>query len=162
NFIRTLKEKRKEVRGQQFVDGAEGRLVRHSDLSLSKSDIFLANSLVERLRLSDIVAHFKGRDPKLTKVCVDLTNQEEIVKFPAKELTVETKVGRTAQVFTVLNRPQYSELNKFAERGWKEAKSVCLNLHIRSYVPVHTPLYAFCVIMWGHSSDAKIASLCGA
>nr|QWS70116.1 polyprotein [Artichoke Italian latent virus] len=161
-FIKMLKDKRKEVRGKEFAEGSEGRLVRSSDLTLSKDDVFLSGGLFERFRKSGIVQSFKGKDPKLTKVCVDLTNSQEIIKYPVKEMCSDSSGIHTGQVFTVLNRPLYNALNKLAESGWKEAKSVCLNLHIRSYVPVHTPLYAFCVIMWGHSSDAETASLCGA
>nr|UFZ14350.1 polyprotein [Beet ringspot virus] len=161
-FIKMLKEKRKEVRGKEFAEGSEGRLVRASDLTLSREDVFLSGGLFEKFRKSGIVQTFKGKDPKLTKVCVDLTNSQEIIKYPSKEMCSDSSGVHTGQVFTVLNRPLYNELNKLAESGWKEAKSVCLNLHIRSYVPVHTPLYAFCVIMWGHSSDAETASLCGA
>ncbi|AAQ56596.1 p2 protein [Grapevine Anatolian ringspot virus] len=161
-FVKMLKEKRKEVRGNEFVSGSEGRLVRSSDLTLDKRDVFLSNSILENLKKAGIVKSFVGKDPKLTKVCVDMTNQQEIVRYPSKEMCSDTSGVYTGQVFTVLNRPQFKELNKLAEAGWKEAKSVCLNLHIRSYVPVHTPLYVFCVIMWGHSSDAETASLCGA
>nr|QJX15639.1 polyprotein 2 [Red clover nepovirus A] len=162
SFIRMLRDKRKEVRGKEFKNGSEGRLVRRADLELSKSDVFIANSLMESLRAKSIVRAFVGNDPRLSKTCVDLTNKAEIVKYPSKELTSTAEGVLTAQVFTVLNRPQYRELNRLAERGWKEAKSVCVNLHIRSYLPVHSPVYAFCVIMWGHSSNADLASLCGA
>nr|QWS70117.1 polyprotein [Artichoke Italian latent virus] len=161
-FIKMLKDKRKEVRGKEFAEGSEGRLVRSSDLTLSKDDVFLSGGLFERFRKSGIVQSFKGKDPKLTKVCVDLTNSQEIIKYPVKEMCSDSSGIHTGQVFTVLNRPLYNALNKLAESGWKEANSVCLNSHIRSYVPVQTPLYAFCVIMWGHSSDAEPASLCGA
>ncbi|AUD08128.1 polyprotein 2 [Red clover nepovirus A] len=162
SFIRMLKAKKKEVRGKEFKNGSEGRLVRSADLELSKNDVFIANTLMESLRAKNIVRTFMGNDPRLSKTCVDLTNKAEIVKYPSRELTSTAEGVLTAQVFTVLNRPQYQELNKLAERGWKEAKSVCLNLHIRSYLPVHSPVYAFCVIMWGHSSNADLASLCGA
>lgn len=162
SFIKMLKDKRKEVRGKEFVEGSEGRLVRSADLELSKKDIFLAHTLMDKFHGMSIVKKFGKSDPKLTKVCVDLTNQEEVIRFPAKELQTTSEGVLSAQTFTVLNRPQFKELNKLAEAGWKEAKSVCLNLHIRSYLPVHLPVYAFCVIMWGHSSNAEQASLSGA
>nr|CDN67477.1 polyprotein [Grapevine chrome mosaic virus] len=162
SFIKMLKDKRKEVRGKEFEGGSEGRLVRSSDLELSKKDIFLAHTLMDKFHGMSIVKKFGKSDPKLTKVCVDLTNQEEVVKFPTRELQTTSEGVLSAQTFTVLNRPQFKELNRLAEVGWKEAKSVCLNLHIRSYLPVHLPVYAFCVIMWGHSSNAEQASLSGA
>nr|WEY36561.1 structural polyprotein [Horse nettle virus A] len=162
SFIRMLKDKRKEVRGKEFVDGSENRLIRSLDLELDKKDVFLSHSILENLKQSGIVRRFGRKDPKLTKICVDLKDDQEIIKYPSKSLQ-QTRDGiLTAQVFTVLNRPEYNKLNKLSEAGWKEAKAVCINLHIRSYVPVHTPLYAFCVIMWGHSSNAELASLCGA
>ncbi|QTJ95917.1 polyprotein [Poaceae Liege nepovirus A] len=162
SFIKMLKEKRKEVRGKEFEQGSEGRLVRSADLELSKKDVFLAHSIMDKFHNLGVVKKFSKSDPKLTKVCIDLTNQEEVIRFPAKELQSTVDGVLSAQTFTVLNRPQFNELNRLAEAGWKEAKSVCLNLHIRSYLPVHLPVYAFCVIMWGHSSNAAQASLSGA
>ncbi|WAJ59635.1 polyprotein [Paris nepovirus 1] len=161
SFIKMLQDKKKEVRGKEFVGGSEGRVKRAEDFVLSKGDVFLANTLKEKLNRLGIVKKFSQQTGKQTKICVDLTNSEEVVRYPVKELTSSNERVLTAQTFTVLNRPQYKDLNKLAEHGWKEAKSVVLNLHVRSYVPVHSPIYAFCVIMWGHSSNAKLASLSG-
>nr|UWY10619.1 polyprotein [Potato virus B] len=161
NFINMLKAKKKEVRGKDFAGATEGRIVRSADLELSKQDVFLTNSLMEKMRKSRIIKRFAGMSPLLTRMNMDITNKDEIVRYPVKELQCTTDGTLSAQTFTVLERPKESLICKMSEEGWKEAKSVCLNLHVRSYLPTHVRVYAFCVIMWGHSSNAEVASLSG-
>nr|UXX34630.1 polyprotein 2 [Cycas necrotic stunt virus] len=156
-FIEILKNKKREVRKKEFVDSTQGRLLRANDFILSKHDVFLANSVLDGLRKSKLIQRFAGKCATSTKITVDLTNKEEVVRYGPKELASEG----FRQTFNVLNRPEFNALNKLAEAGWKEAKSVVLNLHIRSYLPQQMNAYAFCVIMWGHTSDAQEAALSG-
>uniref|UniRef100_A0AAT9JAQ1 Polyprotein n=1 Tax=Yunnan pine nepovirus TaxID=3115771 RepID=A0AAT9JAQ1_9SECO len=162
SFIRALQNKTREVRGKKFERSTEGKVQRQASLELNKHDIFLAHTMWENFRKKDIVKSYAGKDPSVTKTCMDLTNTEEIVRYPGREMQRTVDHVLTAQVFTVLQRPSENLIRKLAEEGWKEAKSVCVNLHIRSYVPVHTPLYAFCVVMWGHTENPTTAALCGA
>nr|BCK74119.1 polyprotein 2 [Cycas necrotic stunt virus] len=156
-FIEVLRKKKREVREKKFDDSTQGKLLRAKDFTLSKHDVFLANSVLSGLRKSKMIERFAGKCATSTKITVDLTNKEEVVRYGPKELASEG----FRQAFNVLNRPEYNALNKLAEAGWKEAKSVVLNLHIRSYLPQQMNAYAFCVIMWGHSSDAQEAALSG-
>nr|AEN25476.2 polyprotein 2 [Cycas necrotic stunt virus] len=156
-FIEVLRKKKREVREKEFDDSTQGKLLHAKDFTLSKHDVFLANSVLDGLRKSKMVQRFAGKCATSTKITVDLTDKEEVVRYEPKELVSEG----FRQTFNVLNRPEYNALNKLAEAGWKEAKSVVLNLHIRSYLPQQMNAYAFCVIMWGHSSDAQEAALSG-
>ncbi|BAB89370.2 polyprotien 2 [Cycas necrotic stunt virus] len=156
-FIEVLRKKKREVREKEFDDSTQGKLLPAEDFTLSKHDVFLANSVLDGLRKSKLIQRFAGKCATSTKITVDLTNKEEVVRYGPKELASEG----FRQTFNVLNRPEYNALNKLAEAGWKEAKSVVLNLHIRSYLPQQMNAYAFCVIMWGHSSDAQEAALSG-
>uniref|UniRef100_A0AAT9J7U6 Polyprotein n=1 Tax=Cederberg Conebush nepovirus TaxID=3115760 RepID=A0AAT9J7U6_9SECO len=163
SLIDSLRRKEKYVREKKFESATEGRVALGSELCLSKKDIFLTQSYMEKWMSKGFLRGWGKDDSFITLPEAQQTCKTEVVRFPGLlRQYAENEIPASKQVTIRLPRPSEEKLRKKSEAGWREVKAVALDLNISCYVGEGSNMIAFCTLMHNISEDARECAQAGA